>query len=72
MIEFKNPPNAGNRKWVAIVNEIKARPGEWAFVGNMTVSAGYKQARQHNLEIRVANRDGSKGDIYLKTKNEEN
>lgn len=68
MIEWKNPPSSGNRKWSVIVDQIKERPGEWAFVGNMTVSAGYKQAREHDLEIRVANRTGSKGDIYLKTR----
>lgn len=68
MIEWKEPP-AGNRRWNEIIRQVKSRPGSWAFIGNMTVSAGYKQARTHNLDIRVANRAGSTGDIYLKANN---
>jgi hypothetical protein len=39
-MEFVDPPKTkrtGSRpKWLAIVNELKAQPGEWAKVGNFS------------------------------------
>lgn len=71
VIEWKEPPTKGNRRWSDVVAQIRTRPGEWAFVGNMTMSAAYKQARNHNLEIRVVNRSGSKADVYLRAPEED-
>lgn len=71
-VQWKEPPTPKNRKWQPIIDDIKANPGVWAFVGRISYTAGYKQAKQHNLEIQTANREGSKADVYLRATEENN
>lgn len=65
-IEWKQPPARAYRKWAPIIEALHANPGEWAFIGRMAYTAGYKYAKQHNLEIRTGNRDGATADVYLR------
>ncbi len=67
VIDWKEPPVQKNRNWQTIASEIKSRPGSWAFIGEMGVSAAYRYAKAYDFEIRVANRNGSRAEIYMKT-----
>ena len=69
-VEWKQPPKSKSRKWQIIVEDLKANAGNWAFVGRINYSTGYKQARENNLEIQVSNREGSKADVYLRATEE--
>jgi hypothetical protein len=69
-VQWKQPPKAKSRKWHAIVESLQANAGTWAFIGRINYSTGYKKARQHNLEIQVSNREGSKADVYLRATEE--
>jgi hypothetical protein len=71
-VQWIEPPAPKNRKWQPVIDQIKAAPGEWAFVGRISFTAGYKLAKQHNLEIQTANREGSQADVYLRATEETN
>lgn len=64
-MEWKQPPARTHRSWANIIKELDQNPGQWAFIGRMSYSAGYVQAKKYGLAIRIANRDGSKADVYL-------
>lgn len=64
-MEWKTPPTRQNRDWSQIAEELAKNPGKWAFIGRMSWSGAYVQAKRYKLNIRIANRVEGMGDVYL-------
>lgn len=78
-IEFRDPPARLTRgrpvspKWLAIAEALRARPGEWAYVGNHYTSkaAEIKQGRlcafrpAGSFDAVARNVANSRGDLYV-------
>lgn len=65
-IEFADPPNRkreGTTVWATVVEELKARPGEWAIVCRGTGTTRFQSTHQYlrrvyGLEVTCRTVDG--------------
>lgn len=66
VIEWKEPPEARNRKWSPIIAELQAKPGSWAFMGTMSISTAYTYSKRYGVELRLGAKDNTRAEVYFR------
>jgi hypothetical protein len=62
------PPNAGGPKygvWKRFTEELKAHPGQWAYIENTDVGT-LGQLKKHGCEARGVNYKDNRCDVYAR------